>query len=72
LIGVGRKRDLLRGGRITPLAIKAASSAGIVADTIVTTGFPRRVTVIGSPASACSMIRLALFFSSRMPTVFAM
>jgi hypothetical protein len=72
LTGLGTNRERLSGGRTVPSAISAASFGDTVAETIVATGFPRRVTVIGSPASACSMIRLALFFSSRMPTVLAM
>jgi len=59
-------------GLTVPFAIRAASPGGVVADTILATGFPLRVTVIGSPASTLSMIRLALFFSSRMPTVLLM
>jgi hypothetical protein len=59
-------------GRTVPLAISLARPGEIVEETIVATGLPRRVTVIASPLSTCSTIRLVLFFNSRMPTVLLM
>jgi len=72
LTGFGTNRLRLFGGRTVPSAIRAARPGGASVDTNVATGFPRRVIVIVSPASTCSMIRLALFFNSRMPTALLM
>ncbi len=68
LVGFGRWR-VPSAGLTEPSAISAARCGGIEAETICATGRPRRVTVIGSPASTRSMIELALSFNSRMPTV---
>jgi hypothetical protein len=69
LTGFGMNGERIIGGLTVPSAIKAARPGGTFAETIVATGLPRRVIVIDSPASTRSTMRLALFFSSRIPTL---
>jgi hypothetical protein len=69
LIGfLGRLREPFPGLTV-PSAISASMAGDLAVETILATGLPWRVTVIGSPVSTRSMIWLRLFFSSRMPTV---
>lgn len=69
LIGfLGRVREPFPG-LTAPCAISSAIRGDLAVETILATGFPRRVTVTGSPASTRSMTLLSSFFSSRMPTL---